>query len=59
MSREKIKEEIISRGGKVSSAVSGETDYLVAGAEPGSKYDKAQKLDIKILDDKAFLSLMK
>jgi len=58
MSREKIKEEIVSRGGKVSSAVSGETDYLVAGAEPGSKYAKAQKLDTKILDEKAFLNLL-
>jgi DNA ligase (NAD+) len=59
MSREKAKEEILNKGGKVSSAVSGETHYLVAGEEPGSKLDKAEKLGIKILDEKAFLSLIK
>jgi DNA ligase (NAD+) len=59
MSREKVKEEILERGGKVSSAVSSETDYVIAGAEPGSKYDKAQKLGVKILDEKGFLSLIK
>jgi DNA ligase (NAD+) len=59
MSRQIAKEEILARGGKVGSAVSGETDYLVSGADPGSKYDKAQKLGIKILDEKAFLSLIK
>ena len=70
-SREKAKEEIMNRGGKVGSAVSKETDYLIAGEEPGrsdsesrqtrtsSKYAKAKKLGIKILDEKAFLILIK
>jgi DNA ligase (NAD+) len=34
--------------------VSGETDYLVAGEDPGSKYDDAQKLGVTILDEKEF-----
>jgi DNA ligase (NAD+) len=47
-----------SLGGRVSSSVSKETDYVVVGTEPGSKYDKAVKLGIKILDEKAFLRLI-
>jgi DNA ligase (NAD+) len=38
--------------------VSKKTSYLVAGAEPGSKYDKAQELGIKIIDEKEFLKLL-
>jgi len=59
MSREKAKEEILARGGKVASAVSSETDYLIACAEPGSKLSKAKKLGTKILDEEAFLKLLK
>ncbi|HLA35214.1 MAG TPA: NAD-dependent DNA ligase LigA [Rhodocyclaceae bacterium] len=51
LSREAAKEAIEARGGKVSSAVSKKTDYVVAGAEPGSKIDKAMQLDISIIDE--------
>ncbi|MEK9186483.1 MAG: BRCT domain-containing protein, partial [Patescibacteria group bacterium] len=53
------KEKIRALGGDVSESVSKETNYVVAGAEPGSKLDKAQKLGVKIIDEKGFLNLIK
>jgi len=58
MDREAAKERIRAQGGAASEAVSKKTSYLVAGAEPGSKYDKAQKLGVKIIDEKEFLKLL-
>ncbi len=54
MTRSEASEKIKERGGKVSSSVSQKTDYLVAGAAPGSKYDRAVELDIPILMEDAF-----
>ncbi|NGX39411.1 MAG: DNA ligase [Chlamydiae bacterium] len=45
---------IKERGGKVSSSVSKKTDFVLVGDEPGSKYEKAKKLGIKILSEKEF-----
>ncbi len=59
MSREEAEAKIRAHGGKASSSVSKETDSVVAGSEPGSKYDKAQKLGVKILDEKDFLKILK
>lgn len=53
-SRDEAKEEIRLRGGSVSSAVSKNTDFVVAGENPGSKFKKAKDLGIVILDEKAF-----
>ncbi|MDP2647885.1 MAG: NAD-dependent DNA ligase LigA [Candidatus Yanofskybacteria bacterium] len=58
MSREQAKDRIRELGGDVSSSVSKETDYVVAGAEPGSKYDRAQKLGVKVIDEKQFLAMI-
>jgi DNA ligase (NAD+) len=57
MSREEAKEKIRELGGDISSSVSKETDYVVAGEKPGSKYDKAEELGVKILDEEAFIKL--
>jgi DNA ligase (NAD+) len=58
MDRESAKERIRAQGGDASESVSKKTSYLVAGAEPGSKYDKAQELGVKIIDEKEFLKLL-
>ena len=59
MSREEAKEKIRAQGGEVSESVSKKTDYVVAGTDPGSKYEKAQKLGVKILNEKEFRELLK
>lgn len=56
--REEAKEKIQSLGGRVTSTISNKTDYLVAGASAGSKLEKAQKLGIRVLDEKALQKLM-
>jgi DNA ligase (NAD+) len=58
MSREDAQREIESRGGKVTSSVSKKTDYLVVGAEAGSKLEKARALGVQTLDEPAFLQLI-
>lgn len=58
LSREKAQEEIISRGGKVSSFVSSKTSFVVYGADPGSKYTDAQKLGVPMIDENAFLAML-
>lgn len=57
-SREEAKELIESLGGKVTGSVSKNTDYLVVGAEPGSKLDKARALGVPVLDEAAFAKLI-
>jgi DNA ligase (NAD+) len=58
MTREAAKEKIERLGGKVTSSVSTKTDYVVAGADPGSKYDKAITLGVTLLDEAALLKLL-
>jgi DNA ligase (NAD+) len=59
LGREEAKEKIRDLGGDVSSSVSKETDYVVAGSEPGSKLQKAKKLGVKIVDEREFLVMIK
>ena len=56
--RDEAKLEIEKRGGKVTSAVSNKTTYVLAGDKPGSKIDKAKKLNIKIIDETEFENLI-
>ena len=58
MSRQAAKDCVRELGGSAVESVSQNTDYLVAGANPGSKLAKAKELGIKIIDEKEFLSLM-
>jgi DNA ligase (NAD+) len=58
LTREEAKERIERRGGRVSGSVSKKTDYVVAGAEAGSKLDKARSLGIAIIDEAALLELL-
>ncbi len=50
MSRDDVKNLLISEGAKVTSSISKKTDYLIAGENAGSKLDKAKTLDVKIID---------
>jgi DNA ligase (NAD+) len=59
MTREQATELIVSRGGKVAGSVSKKTDYVVAGAEPGSKLAKAEALDVPVLDEAGLVKLLK
>jgi DNA ligase (NAD+) len=57
--REDAEDRVMELGAHASSAVSGETDYLVAGEEPGSKLEKARRLGVEVLDEKGFISLLR
>jgi DNA ligase (NAD+) len=58
LSREQAEDLIKQHGGKISSSVSKKTSYLLLGAEPGSKYEKAKTLGVKILGEKELLELV-
>ena len=51
-------EAIEALGGRVSSSVSRKTDFVVVGREPGSKYDEARRLGIRILDEARFKAMI-
>ena len=56
--REGATQLIESEGGKVSSSVSRNTDYVLVGENPGSKYDKALDLGVEIIDEDTFVGMM-
>ena len=59
VSRDEAKAMVTARGGKVTSSVSAKTDYVVAGADPGSKLAKARELGVTVLDEAEFMELLK
>ena len=59
LSRDEATDLLIAAGAKVSGSVSKKTDFVVAGAEAGSKLEKAQTLGIRILDEEALMAMLK
>lgn len=59
MTRENAQDKVRELGGDVSSDVSKNADYVVAGEEAGTKYEKAKKLGVKVIDEKTFLQMIK
>ena len=57
-SRDEAKKAAEERGANVTSSVSNNTDYVVAGDDPGSKYDKAKELNVRILSESEFLRML-
>ena len=58
MSRDEAKDRLLALGAKVSSSVSGKTSCVVAGTDPGSKLNKAEKLGVKILNEQDLIELL-
>lgn len=58
LGRTEAQKMILDAGGKISSSVSKNTDYVLAGESPGSKYDKAQQLGVTIIDEAALKELI-
>ena len=58
ITREEATEKIEALGGHVSSSVSKKTDYVLAGTDPGSKFDKAKQLSVRIIDEAEFRKLL-
>jgi len=59
ITRDEAKEKIRFLGGEISDSVSSKADYLVLGENPGSKIEKARKLNVKIIDEKELLKIVK
>jgi len=56
--RGEAQQEVEKRGGRTASTVSEKVDYVVVGENPGSKYEKAKKLGVSILDENGFRDLL-
>jgi DNA ligase (NAD+) len=59
LTRDEAKQKIRDLGGNISESVSKETSYVVAGSDPGEKYEKAKKLGVKIISEEEFLETIK
>jgi len=59
LSRDEAKDLVRKNGGDISSSVSKKTNYVLAGESPGSKYEKAKDLGVKIISEEEFLNMLK
>ena len=59
MGREEAKALLLAQGAKAAGSVSKKTSYVVAGAEAGSKLEKAQSLGVAVIDEEQMLKLLK
>jgi len=57
--RDEAKEQVEMRGGRATSSVSGQTDYVVVGDNPGGKLDEARRQDVEVLDENEFEELVR
>ena len=58
LTREEAQERIMAAGGKVTGSVSKKTDYVVAGADPGTKLAKAEQVGTEVIDEERLLELV-
>ena len=58
MKRSIVKEQIEKNNARLSSSISNNTDFLILGNNPGSKFDKAKKMNIKIINEEEFLTML-
>jgi len=58
MTRDEARELIEANGGRVTGSVSKKTDYVLAGADPGSKLDKAKQLGVAVIDEAEFKKML-
>ena len=58
MSREEAKKRALEIGAIVSNSITSKTNYLICGENPGSKLKKAKEMDIKILSEKEWVSML-
>ncbi len=58
LTRDEAKKNLRDLGAKISATVSNQTDFVIVGENPGSKYDKAQKLGVKIINENEFLKML-
>ncbi len=59
LTRDDAHKKIVEYGGKIGGAVTKNTNFVVVGDNPGSKYDKARELKVKVLSEKEFLSMVR
>ena len=59
LTRQEAQGLITAAGGRVTSSVTRKTDYVVAGTDPGSKYEQAQRLEIPVLTEEEFYHLLR
>ena len=59
LTRQEAQALITAAGGRVTSSVTRKTDYVVAGADPGNKYEQAQRLEIPIISEEDLQQLVR